>query len=181
MTEGSARRCRVRADGNPPEEADVRHDFPPFFVTICCFFEGKWNKFAESFVSLQPKNNKTTRIWQRRHRPEVARPRTRGHQRGRGLAQDRVSALCGIPLSPSHREVAESLLYCNSRRRPALYPQPLDVAVIVPQSEITDPWEQWADIAGDVRKVSTLIEPVLMENHEDSPLYREVMRTGVNV
>ena len=55
------------------------------------------------------------------------------------------------------------------------------MAVIVPQSEITDPWEQWADIAGDVRKVSTLIEPVLMENHEDSPLYREVMRTGVNV
>ena len=24
--EGSARRCRVRADGNPSEEADVRHD-----------------------------------------------------------------------------------------------------------------------------------------------------------
>ena len=57
----------------------------------------------------------------------------------------------------------------------------IDVAVIVPGSEITDPWEQWADIAGDVRKVSTLIEPVLMEDQEDSMLYREVMRTGVAV
>ena len=57
----------------------------------------------------------------------------------------------------------------------------IDVAVIVPESEITDPWEQWADIAGDVRKVSTLIEPVLMETDEDSMLYREVLRTGVQV
>jgi predicted nucleotidyltransferase len=57
----------------------------------------------------------------------------------------------------------------------------IDVAVILPESEITDPWEQWADIAGDVRKVSTLIEPVLMEDQEDSMLYREVMRTGVAV
>jgi hypothetical protein len=57
----------------------------------------------------------------------------------------------------------------------------IDVAVIVPGSEITDPWEQWADIAGDVPKVSTLIEPVLMEDQEDSMLYSEVMRTGVAV
>ena len=57
----------------------------------------------------------------------------------------------------------------------------IDVAVILPGSEITDPWEQWADIAGDVRKVSTLIEPVLMEDNEDTMLYREVMRTGVAV
>lgn len=64
------------------------------------------------------------------------------------------------------------------------YPNPdsdIDVAVIVPESEITDPWEQWTDIAGDVRKVSVLIEPVLLEDHEDSMLYREVMRTGIAV
>ena len=41
--------------------------------------------------------------------------------------------------------------------------------------------EQWADLAGDVFKVSTLIEPVLMEDNEDSMLYREVMRTGITV
>ena len=57
----------------------------------------------------------------------------------------------------------------------------IDVAVIVPEPEITDHWEQWADLWGDVRKVSVLIEPVLLGNDEDSPLYREVMRTGVAV
>lgn len=57
----------------------------------------------------------------------------------------------------------------------------IDVAVIVPAKEITDHWRQWADLWGDVRKVSTLIEPVLMETDEDSMLYREVIRTGVQV
>ena len=57
----------------------------------------------------------------------------------------------------------------------------IDVAVIVPEPEITDHWEQSADLWGDVFKVSTLIEPVLMEDNEDSMLYREVMRTGITV
>jgi predicted nucleotidyltransferase len=57
----------------------------------------------------------------------------------------------------------------------------IDVAVIVPEPEITNHWEQWADLWGDIRKVDTLIEPVLMEDDEDSMLYREVMRTGVVV
>ena len=57
----------------------------------------------------------------------------------------------------------------------------IDVAVILPGSEITDHWEQSADLWGDVLKVSTLIEPVLMEDNEDSMLYREVMRTGITV
>jgi predicted nucleotidyltransferase len=57
----------------------------------------------------------------------------------------------------------------------------IDVAVIVPVGVIVDKWHQWADICGDVRKVSTLIEPVLMEDNEDSMLYREVMRTGITV
>lgn len=57
----------------------------------------------------------------------------------------------------------------------------IDVAIIVPAGNIVDKWHQWADICGDVRKVNTLIEPVLMEENEDSPLYREVIRTGVAV
>jgi len=57
----------------------------------------------------------------------------------------------------------------------------IDVAVIVPQLEITNHWEQSADLWGDVRKVNVLIEPVLLEDNEDSMLYREVMRTGVSV
>ena len=57
----------------------------------------------------------------------------------------------------------------------------IDVAVIVPGNEIVDAWEQWADLCGDVRKVSVLIEPVLMEDKENTMLYREVMRTGIAV
>ena len=57
----------------------------------------------------------------------------------------------------------------------------IDVAVIVPETEIVNHWEQWADLWGDIRKVSVLIEPVLMEDEEDSMLYREVMRTGIAV
>ena len=57
----------------------------------------------------------------------------------------------------------------------------IDVAVIVPGKEITDHWKQWAALWGDVRKVNTLIEPVLMEEEEDSMLYREVMRSGVSI
>ena len=57
----------------------------------------------------------------------------------------------------------------------------IDVAVILSGSDITDRWEQSADLWSDIRKVSVLIEPVLMEDNEDSMLYREVMRTGVTV
>ena len=57
----------------------------------------------------------------------------------------------------------------------------IDVAVIVPEGVIVNKWRQWADICSDVRKVNVLIEPVLMEDHEDSMLYREVIRTGVVV
>ena len=57
----------------------------------------------------------------------------------------------------------------------------IDVAVILPGSDITDRWEQSADLWSDIRKVSVLIEPVLMEENEDSMLYREVMRTGVTI
>lgn len=57
----------------------------------------------------------------------------------------------------------------------------IDVAVIVPETEITNHWEQSADLWCDVRKVNVLIEPVLLEDHEDSMLYREVMRTGIVV
>jgi hypothetical protein len=55
----------------------------------------------------------------------------------------------------------------------------IDVAMIVAEGEITNKWEQWADLWEDIRKVNVLIEPVLLEDHEDSMLYREVMRTGI--
>ena len=57
----------------------------------------------------------------------------------------------------------------------------IDVAVIVP--EIAD--DQWYDLSValgmDVDKVSLLIEPVLMSDKHWSPLYDDVMKTGITV
>lgn len=57
----------------------------------------------------------------------------------------------------------------------------IDVAIVVPEAEVKDWWLQSADLCGDVRKVSALIEPVLLGDEEDSTLYRDVMRTGIAV
>lgn len=64
------------------------------------------------------------------------------------------------------------------------YPNPwsdIDVAVIVPNIEDGKWLEQSADLWHDVKKVSLLIEPVLMEDNESSILYDDVMRTGIAV
>ena len=56
----------------------------------------------------------------------------------------------------------------------------IDVAVIVPtygDKKIEISKNLWHD----VRKVSFLIEPVLMANDKWSPLYEDVMRTGIVV
>ncbi len=63
------------------------------------------------------------------------------------------------------------------------YPKPesdIDVAVIVPRVEgdwLTISTDLWVD----VDKVNILIEPVLLEEGQNSPLYDDVMRTGVAV
>lgn len=63
------------------------------------------------------------------------------------------------------------------------YPKPesdIDVAVIVPHIEgdwLTISTDLWMD----VDKVNILIEPVLLEEGHHSPLYDDVMRTGINV
>ena len=57
----------------------------------------------------------------------------------------------------------------------------IDVAVIVPSL----PDDQWLDtsiaLGMDVNEVSMLIEPVLMAEDHWSPLYDDVMRTGIAV
>ncbi|MBO7367010.1 MAG: nucleotidyltransferase domain-containing protein [Paludibacteraceae bacterium] len=56
----------------------------------------------------------------------------------------------------------------------------IDVAVVVPHIE-----GDWMDLSTDlwldVDKVNILIEPVLLEEGHHSPLYDDVMRTGVAV
>ena len=57
----------------------------------------------------------------------------------------------------------------------------IDVAVIVPQIKEGTWWDISSSLCRDVDKVSLYIEPILLESGEDSPIYREVMRTGVAV
>ena len=84
-------------------------------------------------------------------------------------------------ITPRYHTVPKVIMYGSYAKGYANPDSDIDVAVIVPELEITDHWEQSADLWGDVFKVNTLIEPVLMEDNEDSMLYREVMRTGVAV
>ena len=57
----------------------------------------------------------------------------------------------------------------------------IDVAVIVPKIDSGKRFETAVALNQEVDKISLLIEPILLENGEDSPIYREVMRTGVFV
>ena len=64
------------------------------------------------------------------------------------------------------------------------YPNPwsdIDVAVIIPKINDEQWMQQSIDLVHDGRTVTSLIEPVLMEDNEDSILYEDVMRTGVAV
>ena len=57
----------------------------------------------------------------------------------------------------------------------------IDVAVIVPKVN-KDKWmETVISLYRAVDTISCYIEPILLESNEDTPIYREVMRTGVAV
>lgn len=57
----------------------------------------------------------------------------------------------------------------------------IDVAVIVPKIA-EGKWLEWStSLWHDVKRVSLLIEPILLEANEPSPLYHDIMRTGVPV
>ena len=57
----------------------------------------------------------------------------------------------------------------------------IDVAVIVPKID-EGKWLEWStSLWHNTKKVSILIDPVLLEKDEPSPLYRTVIRTGVAV
>ena len=98
----------------------------------------------------------------------------------RDEALDTVRAYKRVIRSRYHTE-PRVVMYGSYAKGYANPDSDIDVAVILPESDITDRWEQSADLWSDIRKVSVLIEPVLMEDNEDSMLYREVMRTGVTV
>lgn len=56
----------------------------------------------------------------------------------------------------------------------------IDIAVIVSEDQ-EDHFEKSALLWRLGRKVSFLIEPVLLTEGEDSPLYQDVMRSGIQI
>lgn len=82
----------------------------------------------------------------------------------------------------SHRFPTEPKVYLYGSYSKG-YPKPesdIDVAVIVPH--VDGDWLAVStDLWLDVDKVNILIEPVLLEEGSQSPLYDDVMRTGISV
>lgn len=75
---------------------------------------------------------------------------------------------------------AKVYLYGSYSKGTARPDSDIDVAVIVPRVE-----GNWFSVVPPLwtsaRKVSSLIEPVIMEVNEHSPLYDDVMRTGIAI
>ena len=83
-------------------------------------------------------------------------------------------------IAPYFDEKAKVYMYGSYSKGYARPDSDIDVAVIVPS--FGDNWWPWTkSLWHEVRKVSTLIEPVLMEEDSHSPLYGDVIRTGVAV
>ncbi|MCQ2324481.1 MAG: nucleotidyltransferase domain-containing protein [Paludibacteraceae bacterium] len=72
---------------------------------------------------------------------------------------------------------AEVYLYGSYNKGTATKDSDIDVAVIVPHR--TGNWfEEIPPLWKASRQINSLIEPVLMEYNEPSPLYENVIRTG---
>ena len=82
-------------------------------------------------------------------------------------------------ITPQYKN-AKVYLYGSYSKGTATADSDIDVAVIVPHlrgdwfSIVPPLWTQ-------ARQVNSLIEPVIMEAGEDSPLYDDIMRTGVAI
>ncbi len=90
------------------------------------------------------------------------------------LVKQYKQVVCSILSSP------KVFLYGSYSKGTATKDSDIDVAVIVPSLG-----NDWLKISGKLwyatLAVSTLIEPVLLEEGDNSPLYRDIMKTGVAV
>lgn len=83
-------------------------------------------------------------------------------------------------ISPRFNGQMKVYLYGSYSKGNAHAESDIDVAVIVPK--LHDDWLKLSTRLWMIApKVDIHIEPVLMEENEPSPLYRDVMRTGIAV
>lgn len=84
-------------------------------------------------------------------------------------------------IAPRYKTEPKVIMYGSYAKGYATPLSDIDVAVIVPKIE-EGKWLEWSQaLVHDGHEVNDLIEPVLMEEHESSILYDDVMRTGVAV
>ena len=104
--------------------------------------------------------------------------------KGKTLRQDEAIELVRQykkVIAPRFDERTQVYLFGSYSKGYANPDSDIDVAVVVPKIE-EGKWFEWAkSLWHDVRQVSFLIEPVLLEQNETSPLYRDVMLTGIVV
>ena len=84
-------------------------------------------------------------------------------------------------ISPRFNGQAKVIMFGSYSKGTANKWSDIDVAVIVPKIDDDEWFETSVALGEDVDKVSFLIEPVLMTEDRWSPLYEDVMRTGVAV
>ena len=82
-------------------------------------------------------------------------------------------------IMPLHKD-AKVYLYGSYSKGTARPDSDIDVAIVVPRIK-----GDWFSIIpplwSKARKINSLIEPVIMQENEHSPLYDDVMKTGVAV
>ena len=77
-----------------------------------------------------------------------------------------------------HYTDARVYLYGSYSKGTARFDSDIDVAIIVPK--VSNDWFSVVPpLWTKARKISSLIEPVILETNEHSPLYDDVMRTGI--
>lgn len=84
-------------------------------------------------------------------------------------------------IAPRFNGQAQVMMFGSYSKGKATPWSDIDVAVIVPKVEDSKWFDTSVALGLDVDKVSLLIEPILLEKDEDSPIFREVMRTGIAV
>lgn len=77
---------------------------------------------------------------------------------------------------------ARVYLYGSYSKGTAHKDSDIDVAVVVPRlQEGMDWWKISSSLWGATWDINTLIEPILMEDCHPSPLYEDVMQTGIAI
>lgn len=84
-------------------------------------------------------------------------------------------------ITPRFEQEPRVILYGSYAKGNANPWSDIDVAVIIPKIKDEEWLLQSTRLVHDGHEVNDLIEPILMEEHDDSILYNDVMKTGIAI